>query len=61
MEEQPLSRLMRSVLDVIVRANQSELTEAHARGMSRVIALLWSAHDELELIGRPVLTGARRK
>ena len=53
MNEEVLRRLMRSVMETIIRVQGSSVAAAHARATDRVLAHLWSAHDELELLGRP--------
>ena len=51
MDEDLLRRLMRSVMESIVHVQGSAVSAAEARAIDRVLAHLWSAHDELELLG----------
>ena len=53
MNEEDLRRLMRCVMEAIIRVQSVSVATAHARATNRVLALLWSAHEELELLGRP--------
>ena len=51
MDEDLLRRLMRSVMESIVHVQGSAVSAPEARAIDRVLAHLWSAHDELELLG----------
>ena len=51
MSEVFLHRLMRSVMDAITRIQHSGVATDHERVTKRVLAHLWSAHDELMLLG----------
>ena len=53
MNEETLRRLMRCVMETIIRVQTASVGAPDARATNRVLAHLWSAHDELELLGRP--------
>jgi hypothetical protein len=47
-----VGNLMQAVRDSIVRAESSVADHGESRALTRVLAYLWSAHDELELLSR---------
>jgi len=53
MSEEFLHRLMRSVMETITRVQGSGVATDHERVAKRVLADLWSAHNELMLLGGP--------
>ncbi len=59
-DPQTIEQIARAIRDSIARAQST--TSAHAaseRAFQRVLALLWSAHDELEALTRPRAASAR--
>jgi hypothetical protein len=50
MGEQRWAELMRAIRNAITQCEDSEGEEMEQRVLVRVLAHLWSAHDELELL-----------